>query len=107
MHEGTPSFYSWETPGFELTISPSGSLEGRTEIIVSIQQGSYSLHLHENDVVIDGDQILVSLTQEQAGKFKGDRPANVQVNILYDDEIRVATTRGEVWVKPNLYEKVM
>lgn len=107
MLKDLPNFHSWETPDLELTISPSGSLAGYVDIIVSIQQGSQSVHLHAADLVIDEDKIFVTLTQEQSGKFDGDRTANVQVNILYDDDIREATTWGEIWVKPNLYRKVM
>ena len=107
MHEDLPDFYSWETPDFELTITPSGSLVDYVDIVVSIQQGSQFEHFHLPDLEVEGDVIYLTLDQETAGKFSGDRPANVQVNILYDDSTREASTWGQVWVKPNLYRKEM
>lgn len=105
--EDLPNFYSWETPEFEITITPAGSLEGSTDIVVTVQQGSISVNLHKEDLSIDGDKIFFILSQEDAGKFVGDRQASVQVNILYDDETRYATAQGKILVKPNLYRKVM
>lgn len=107
MREDTPDFYSWETPDFELTITPSGSLENYSDIVVTIQQGSHFESFHKEKLIIDGDKIYFTLDQETSGKFVGDRPANIQVNILYDNGLREASTFGELWVKPNLYRKVM
>ena len=107
MSEDLTNFHSWETPDLELTITPAGSLTGYSDIIVSIQQGSYILHLHADDLVVDEDKIFVTLTQEQTGKFKGEAMADIQVNVLYDDDTRVATNWGNILIKPNLYRRVM
>lgn len=107
MPEDIPDFYSWETPDLELTIKPEGSLTGYSDIIVSIHQGSQYAHLHADELAIEGDVIYVTLDQETTGKFVGNKPAHVQVNVLYDGGVREASTWGEVWVKPNLYRKVM
>lgn len=105
--EDMPYFYSWETPDFELTITPPGSLVDYDDIVVSFHQGSQFVSLHKDEIDVSGDVIYVKLTQEQSGKFSGDKPCDVEVNVLYADADRNASTWGEVWVRPNLYRRVM
>ena len=108
-------FYQWETAGLELIICDeddnpkAGVLDDLKDVVVSIAQGTRQVdwHLDELDIDAPSSKITLRLTQEKAGKFAGDAPAKVQVNILYLDGERDVTVKGDIDVLANLYRKVM
>lgn len=104
-----PYFYTWATPLFKIKVKPSGKLVDIKEIKVSFSQDGQQVHMSGDDVIIEpeSDMIFVRLSQEDSGKFYGDKPVHVEVNILYTDNNRYASNWKHVWVRPNLYEKEM
>lgn len=107
--EDLPDFRVWTTPLFKIRVKPSGKLVDIKEIKVSFSQDGQRVHLSGDDVTVEpeSDMIFVKMTQEQSGKFHGDQPVHVEVNILYTDENRYASKWKHVWATPNLYEKEM
>lgn len=102
MRDDLPSFYSWETPDLMISVKPSGYLTDYADVVVSIQQGSRFVNFHKEDLEISEDTIYLTMPQEISGKFVGDKVANVQVNILYNNGRRKPTNWKQVWIKPNL-----
>lgn len=108
-------FYQWETADIALVIeddegSPKpGVLDNLEDVVVSIAQGARQVDWHMDELGIDAaaSTINLHLTQQKAGKFSGDTPAKVQVNILYDNGERDVTVRGTIDVFGNLYRQEM
>lgn len=107
MREDLPSFYSWETPDLMISVKPSGYLTDYADIVVSIQQGSRFINFHKDDLEISEDKIYLTMPQEVSGKLVGDKMANVQVNILYNNGRRKPTNWKQIWIKPNLCRKTI
>lgn len=106
-------FHRYETEPLMLVIERDGvdrPLEGYARIAVSFDQRDGAHHedfLFEQgapEVDVENSTINLHFTQEQSGRFLAE-PANVEVNILYQDGERGATCEGKVNVFRNLYPK--
>lgn len=116
--EELAGFYAWETIDLELIIEPSGVLDGFEQIMVSVVQSSHRVNkqYYSGSPEVSGDVINLHLNQEETGLFKfypqsecGANTQNprVQVNILYPDGERDASTIELLDLYENLYKKVM
>lgn len=109
-------FYQWETADLEIIIEDddgnpkAGVLDNLKDVVVSISQGpgkQEDWHLDELGIDAAASTVNLHLTQQKAGKFSGDAPAKVQVNILYNNGERDVTVKGTIDVFSNLYRKEM
>lgn len=107
-------FYRYETVEIPLQFTPQGVLQNYRHIVVSIaQDGMVQINKTENEIVVDTEQdlIVLSLTQEETGKFASSgtspRQAKIQVNIYYESTERDVSTVGYIDVYDNLYKKVI
>ena len=109
-------FYKYETVDIPLKFTPTGVLENYSHIVVSIgQKGIVQIDKTEEDsgleIDVENDTIVLSLSQEETGKFTGgdsiSNKAQIQVNIYYDNAERDVSTVGTIDVYNNLYEKVI
>ena len=102
-------FTAWTTPVVTFVLDVPGALKATTDVVLSIVQGATRLDLHADALDIDADAgtITAELTQAQTGAFKGDRPADVQANIYYEDGTRVPSEIIHLAVLANLFEEEM
>lgn len=107
-------FYRYETVEIPITFTPSGILEGYSHIIISLFQAGIQLDKTEEDLEIDTsqDKITLVLNQEETSLFVGGEENDtkkvvIQVNIYYNNNKRSVSTKGEIYVYDNLYDKVI
>lgn len=107
-------FYRFETIEIPLKFTPTGVLNNYRHIIVSIEQNGIQINKNENELSIDteNDLITISLSQEETSKFYGGNlttpeKANIQVNIYYESTERDVSTIGTIDVYDNLYKEVI
>ena len=107
-------FYRFETIDIPLEFTPEGVLNNYKHIVVSIaQDGIVQIDKTEDDMIIDveNDKIIVSLSQEETGKFiSGNEKvakAKIQVNIYYENSERDVSAVETIDVYDNLYKKVI
>lgn len=78
------------------------------DVWVSYEQGKRELDIKAADVTFDGEDTIVTVkfTQEQTSAFKvGD--VKFQVNWVYPDGTRDATSQKTTKMEPNLLNKVV
>lgn len=96
------------TPTFELTLPASVDLTGITEMLFSLVQGQTRIDkkYSESELSIDGNTILVYLSQEDSLPFvKGQ--AELQLNWIYPTGKRGCSNITKVNVSNNLYTEVI
>lgn len=78
------------------------------DVWVSYEQGKVELDIKATDVTFDGEDttLSVTLTQEQTSSFKVGN-IKYQVNWLYPDGRRDATTQKATTMEPNLLNRVV
>lgn len=86
------------------------AVKGMEDAIVSIKQDSIQVDkkLSKGEVTQAGNQLTVTLTQEETGAFSSGKKAYIQINILYSEGRRAATQIKAVDnVSENLVPKVV
>ena len=108
-------FFVWETVDFPLQLSYKDSsiegkvLDGYSEVIVSLKQGTNLLEKKGDELGIDveNDIINLHLSQEETGAFKPNKQVILQVNIYYDDTERDTSFESYIDVYDNLHKELM
>ena len=107
-------FYRFETVDIPLKFTPTGVLNDYKHIVVTISQDNMiKIDKTEDELIINEneDRIILSLSQEETGKFAGGkttpRIADIQVNIYYETAKRDVSTVGTIEVYDNLYKEVI
>ena len=77
-------------------------------ILITYKQGNKIIfEVTEENVTIDGQDVLYTLTQEETNKFKDTVKANVQVRILLGSDEALASDILSFIVKPVLDDEIL
>lgn len=90
-----------------ITIRVTGyDMTAADNIHVTFKQGGTSVVV--TDVAVDSTtQISLTLTQCQTGRFKGDKPIEVNLNFFDADGLRKASKTATIAVNSNLLERII
>lgn len=100
--------YQYTTPTLTYAMPSAIDIENAVDVYVSFASNEKTF-LTDKEPIIDGDNVIVELSQEETGKFPtGD--VQVQLNWTFmdgDKKKRNCTEIGQERVKKNLYAEVM
>lgn len=94
------------TPDIVATLT-GVSLNNAVALYVTLQQGSLVVQKTLDDVIIDGTDIHIVLTQEETLSFSSDSTAKIQIRGLLEDDRAFATNIGTIPVNSILKEGVI
>lgn len=89
---------------FPEEIDPS---ECRRILVTYYQSGKQVLELTESDLLVEGQDIKHTFTQDETNLFCANSPAKVQVRILLESEEALASDIMPFDVKPVLNDEVL
>lgn len=103
-------FYIYETKPLTLRFKPDGVLVNSKKIIVTILQGISGTMIEKTGtdlaVNLTDNTVTVHLSQEETARFTPGT-AQVQANILYEDEERDTSVQAQIGVFDNLHREIM
>ena len=94
------------TPTFQLTFPEDLDLSSAVSIVFSLRQGNLRIDKNQSQFILDGNVMSVFLSQMETMRMTIG-PARIQVNILYPNGVRCATTIETVQIDENLLKEVM
>lgn len=97
--------YRGTTPPF--TIVTDFDYSVLKEVWVTFKQDDLEITKTKKDIVINGCEIVVELTQEETLQFKHDRPMRIQARRLTQDDKAFATNIAKAYVGEILKEGVI
>ena len=115
-------FYVYETVDFSINLTSKTQiaiLEDVKDLVISFKQvikNAYrnnraflEKNLSSDDIELDieNSRLNVHLSQEDTSKFIPNNIVQVQINILYNNEERDTSVKGEIMALDNLHEEVM
>ena len=111
-------FYVYETVDFSINLTSKTQiaiLEDVKDLVISFKQvikNAYrnnraflEKNLSSDDIELDIENSRLS--QEDTSKFIPNNKVQVQINILYNNEERDTSVKGEIMALDNLHEEVM
>lgn len=91
----------WTTPTQKLNYCIDFS--GTSKLVTTYNQyGEILLRKEKQDVKLDGETVVIRLTQEETGLFKAGRePVRIMINAVWPDGTRVARKNMYFFVEEN------